>query len=346
MDDHDANLASSLRSNPLWADVNPISQDDGPCPVAKIQYSVEFVEVYDYMRAILHSEEKSIRAFHLTERAARLNPANYTVWFYRRKLIRHLNLDLNEELRFLDEMIEMNPKNYQVWFHRQKIVELFSTPEAGDHRNAFGVNELKFVQSMLDEDAKNYHAWQYRQWLIKTYSLWEHELSYVEKLLKEDIRNNSAWSQRYFVISHTSDYTDEVRQKEIIYTLQAIDCDIYNESAWNYLRGITQNMDALFKYELQEPYCSSMLDHMRKLLRHENAPNAQLSPYLCMYAVSVYEEYLSSSQTSLSDPDRKDILQCELFPFLEQLETVDDVVRKNYWKFLRFKLQNQFNYEL
>ena len=87
----------------------------------KTSISVEFVEVYDYMRAILHSEEKSIRAFHLTERAARLNPANYTVWFYRRKIIRHLNLDLNEELRFLDEMIEMNPKNYQVWFHRQKV---------------------------------------------------------------------------------------------------------------------------------------------------------------------------------------------------------------------------------
>ena len=40
---------------------------------------------------------------------------------FRRKLIRELKCDLDEELRFLDEMIEMNPKNYQVWFHRQKV---------------------------------------------------------------------------------------------------------------------------------------------------------------------------------------------------------------------------------
>ena len=73
------------------------------------------------MRAVLKSEEVSERALDLTEKAARLNPANYTVWFYRRKLIRELQADLKKELLLLDDLIEMHPKNYQVWFHRQKV---------------------------------------------------------------------------------------------------------------------------------------------------------------------------------------------------------------------------------
>ena len=33
----------------------------------------------------------------------------------RRKILRHLGSDLEQELNFCREMIEMNPKNYQVW---------------------------------------------------------------------------------------------------------------------------------------------------------------------------------------------------------------------------------------
>ena len=42
---------------------------------------------------------------------------------------------------------------------------------------------------------------------------------------------------------------------QIMYTLVAIDVDIYNESAWNYLRGITQTLDSIANYSLPEPYC-------------------------------------------------------------------------------------------
>ena len=75
--------------------------------------------------------------------------------------------------------------------------------------------------------------------------------------------------------------------------------------------------------------------------------HAQYSPYLCMFAVSCFEEYLQQ-QVTQSDGcvKRKDIVEKELLPMLIKLQTEDDIVRKNYWKFVQLKLKHKYcNFE-
>lgn len=115
-DNESEDLASQLpyTHRPEWSDVVPIEQDDGPNAVVKIAYSDRFTDIFGYIRACMQSNEMSKRALELTSDACQLNPANYTVWCYRRQLLDHLKSDLNEELIFIGRMIKENPKNYQV----------------------------------------------------------------------------------------------------------------------------------------------------------------------------------------------------------------------------------------
>ncbi|XP_034933624.1 protein farnesyltransferase/geranylgeranyltransferase type-1 subunit alpha [Chelonus insularis] len=263
-----------------WKDVTPVPQDDGPYPIVAIAYSDKFRDSYDYFRAVLKSGEKSERALALTATCLSLNPANYTVWQYRRDILKELNKDLYEELAYIDSIIGDNTKNYQIWHHRKAIVELLKDPS----------KELEFTARMLEKDSKNYHTWQYRQWCIKTFNLFDSELEYVEQLLTEDIRNNSAWNQRYFVLSNTTKFEPEVIDREVDFALGKISIVKGNESAWNYLRGILmhdKNGGLAFNEKVlnkcEELYTKDCrVNHLLACIidicdeRHEKAPNHPL----------------------------------------------------------------------
>lgn len=190
----------------LFSDVKPIPQEDGPDPVCSIAYPARFVEAFDYFRAVSRIDERSERAFQLTTVCLELNPANYTVWHYRRQCLAALSsppsdalagggnekdskvvfIDgdrIESDLVFAEGLGGSNPKNYQIWYHRRALLDSrFASAAAaaakkvglqsdGDlESNMFEIatKELEYVDRILDDDSKNYHSWSHRQWLVRT----------------------------------------------------------------------------------------------------------------------------------------------------------------------------------
>ena len=55
-----------LERGDIWKDLKPIPQFTENFEILKISYDKNFQEINDYFRAILHNNEISIRAYHLT----------------------------------------------------------------------------------------------------------------------------------------------------------------------------------------------------------------------------------------------------------------------------------------
>ncbi|XP_026489773.2 protein farnesyltransferase/geranylgeranyltransferase type-1 subunit alpha [Vanessa tameamea] len=300
------------KDRPDWSDVTPIPEDDGPAPVVVIAHSEKFEDVYDYFRAILKTNEKSERALLLTKDAVEFNPANYTVWQYRRDLLQALGTDLKTELEYVEAVIKQSPKNYQVWHHRRVLIEWLQDPSL----------ELEVTGDALQQDPKNYHAWQHRQWAIKTFGLFDKEMDFVDTLINEDVRNNSAWNQRYFVMNNHLGWSDYNVQKEICYALEKIKFVKNNESAWNYLRGVLlHDKRGISGNAVVTSFCEELYK------------NKCRSPYLLAFIIDICEENLKKGETSCIYNSERAIDLCQA------LATKYDKIRSKYWNYFSEKIK-------
>jgi protein farnesyltransferase/geranylgeranyltransferase type-1 subunit alpha len=177
----------------VFHDLIPISPDEGVHPVCTIDYPTSFRIAHDYLRACFKNHsEKSERALKLSATCLKLNPANYTIWHYRRACMEALGYfssgpavakeKIQQDLNLASQLGGDNPKNYQIWYHRRALLDAFNTlvvappkttatTTAADMvtlESEFLVSELDYIAQVLTHDTKNYHAWSHRQWLIQT----------------------------------------------------------------------------------------------------------------------------------------------------------------------------------
>ncbi|KAI9184525.1 CAAX geranylgeranyltransferase alpha subunit [Blastocladiella emersonii ATCC 22665] len=311
--------AIPYRERPEWADVKPVSLDEGPAPFAPIMFRNEYVDAMGHFLAVLESGEMTPRVLDLTTHLVTLNAGLYSVWRHRQLLLEELGSDLAAELTVLTGMMEDNPKNYQMWQHRTFVVGKLLGDGAADAAaagaGALVDAEKKFTAVLLEDDAKNYHTWNYRQWLVSTYNAWDGELDLTDLLLAADVRNNSAWTYRFFMLFGSEQLAGRVMDvdvdAELDATVAAIRRAPSNESPWVYLRGVLNHQNMATAPERVMDACKTLV-----------AGNC-MSPHLFAFLVDEYAA-LGDLEAARST--------------CEHLEQTVDRTRKRYWAYRRAQL--------
>ncbi|KAG8624031.1 hypothetical protein KVT40_009007 [Elsinoe batatas] len=338
-------------SDPIWADISPIAQSDGgPNPLAAISYTEGYAEAMSYLRAVMAANEMSERALDLTEDIISLNPAHYTVWLYRAKILSSLDLDLNEEITWLNNIALRHQKNYQIWHHRQYLLDRIG--------NADG--EIAFVNRMLAGDAKNYHVWSYRQWLVRRFGLWDvkarngraeikealqaqaeedgdgdedevpdlvtevaeetNELEETALFVAADVRNNSAWNHRFFIVNGSEDgqgvKDNDVYEREVAFAKEAIRKAPQNQSPWAYLKGAVERAKGKDGSKELVEFCGEFVDLDQCTVRSSHALDL------------------------LAEIWGREKKIAEASKAYELLRDKYDPIRRNYWEYLRGKLES------
>lgn len=272
-------------------------------------------------------DECSPRALKLTEHVIDINPAHYTVWLYRFKILTQLGLSIPDEIAWLNEVALQNLKNYQIWHHRQLLMDHYYPTIASDADavKRLGKSETDFISTILEEDTKNYHVWSYRQYLVGKLGLWTAaELGATQNMIEDDVRNNSAWSHRFYVVfsdpknatpdssptAHDPKIPDTTVNRELNYAREKILLAPQNQSPWNYLRGVLAKAGrgSATEAEFAEQFVQNL---------GEEGETVKSSHALDLLA-DVYREK--------GDKDRAKLC-------LQRLAEKWDPVREGYWKY-------------
>lgn len=275
----------------------------------------------NFFRALVLKEEFSERALSLTSHALRLNPYNYNVWSFRRKILRNIKYEPQKEFCWSEGLIRENPKNFHAWEHRRAVANMnLSYCEAE--------TELNLAENILELDpvARNYHAWQHRQWTIQThkfsnFGLLTNEMKFTTKLLAKDVRNNSAWNERFFILKQRGRIDFVLVKQEFAFVIDKIKTAMNNESSWNYLRGIFVE----FKTVKKLPQYRDFVNFSENEFYERKNLNRHLIAFLIDAKIEMILEFCESNEIVQT---QKVLALCNL------MSDKVDVMRKNYWKFV------------
>ena len=222
-------------------DKESLTQFSSKVNILKIQYNSENTQkLMNIFRYILNSEEISLRVFNLTTEILKISPWTYEVWVIRRKCLSEIEeINIYDEIEYMNMIVLSYPKIYQVWHHRRLIIDRLNECS----------QEKKIMEKILVEDSKNFHCWSHRIWMIRRFNNIEGEFDFIDKMLEKDIKNNSVWNYRFFLVEYISnnDVNINIIKNEIKYAINKIKICLFNESPYNYINGFINKYKRKYK---------------------------------------------------------------------------------------------------
>lgn len=221
------------------------------------------------------------QAFKDTTQLLALNPQYYTIWNYRRQILKkfyEVSLALDEycalyekELMFTMVQLKQFPKVYCIWNYRRWLLDTHPKPN--------WEFELKIVNQLLDKDGRNFHGWHYRRYIIESIETATHtslamkEFEFTTAMINKDFSNYSAWHNRSKLIPKLFElktFTDglQVLNAELELLQNAMYIDSSDQSVWIYLRWLLT--DELFLSLISHDEYSSILSKQLSIVKELN----------------------------------------------------------------------------
>ncbi|THC95592.1 hypothetical protein EYZ11_004907 [Aspergillus tanneri] len=254
-----------------------------------------------------------------------------------------------ETLQKISELLGRNPEYYTVWNYRRQVLRHEfsralsndSEESAADQITAWIKKDLQFLIPLLRSFPKCYWIWNYRLWLLDearrllplpvVRRLWEEELALAGKMLSLDSRNFHGWGYRHFVVETLEHLTSKETgkasrtQEEFEYAKKMIGANLSNFSAWHYRTKLIQRL--LNEQSATDDERRKMLDDELELIHR-----ALCDPYdqslwfyhqnlMCTFVPTLCEQTMAPN---LSNPERLDYLRREIDKIQDMLDGAED----------------------
>ena len=298
--------ASYYSVHPLWQDIKPIPQMDQSGALAPIAYSPRYSEAMSYLRALMADNEVSERALGLTEDLISMNPAHYTVWIYRMRILKGLWSEskgadaeavevkddktagsgpneindelwdkIQAELQWLDEVSFRNLKNYQIWHHRHGLADLLPA----DSTSTTTIPSESSKQASISDETRSILAL-----FISS------EQIFLARILLQDTKNYHVWSYRQWLCSRFPSFLLPSYSISIVPSIASsyrshaevaaidlmIEDDVRNNSAWSHRYFILFGHHELSYAQSQTPPLILKTVNEEKLLHKAGRVDMQL----------------------------------------------------------------------
>lgn len=293
-------------------DKESLSQFTSKVNILNISYPEIHNKLMNIFRYILFSKEISSRVFDLTTEIIKLSPWTYEVWVVRRQCLSDIEeINIYDEIEFIN-MITLNySKTYQVWHHRRLLIDKLNECS----------QEKKILQKILDEDNKNFHCWSHRIWMIRRFNNIEGEFEFIDKMLEIDVKNNSVWNYRFFLVEYINKNNNEISdiiKKEIKYAFDKIKYCLLNESPFSYINGLIN------KYKRKYKEYEEIMNELEMLYK-ENEKDIKN----CVFILRILLEYHEEDKNEIKFNDT-----------IDKLINVDFIRKKYYlWRKNNFNLK-------